>query len=462
MKKLLLSASMLLTAGFAFAQVSNSNLPVKESKSILIPRSTTAPVVVNSTKSTENSTKAKKAVVQDWYLPLNFLTQFQGGESQLKKVLTRSLSFVSADTLFKVVRADGEIDGPSMFSYGQVLDPKDDLIENTENPGIRLSNFNPYTLDSILFQYAYVRNVDSSDNDVDGNNEEVIDTVFVAYYANSNITKTNYTGGTMDKVSLVNWSVAKKISTTIFKIDTFLLGNDRSNSPFDTTSFNADQTTFGSKFAQLKAPNGMNITVGNLVGFAVTFKSGIPAVINGDTAVIINQGTGTFTRRANTFGTVLFANQSTSGVEYTNPRYYNSGIFQPSWNAYGQLSQSWSGRYIPGYGGIFASDLFLQTGFFLTSLNVGVAENDLVSISSVYPNPANGSTNVSFNLKQAGNVAVSITNLLGQTVATVNPGKMAAGSNNVSLNLSNIKAGVYFVNVTVDGVNTTKKLTVTE
>ncbi len=461
MKKLLLSASMLLTAGFAFAQVSNSNVPVKESKSILTPRSTGAPVVVNSTKATENSTKAKKAVVQDWYIPLNFVTQFQGGESQLGAVLTRSLSFVSADTLFKVVRADGEIDGPSMFSYGQVLDPKDDLIENTENPGIKLSNFNPYTLDSILFQYAYVRNVDSSDNDVDGNNEEVIDTVFVAYYANANIQKNNYVSAPNDKLALVNWSVPNKISTTVFKIDTFLLGNDRSNSPFDTTSFNADQTSFGSKFAQIKAPEGINITAGNLVGFAVTFKSGIPAVINGDTAVIINQGTGTFTRRANTFGTVLFANQSTSGVDYVNPTYYNTAVFQPSWNAYGQWSQSWSGRYIPGHG-IFVSDLFLQTGFHLTSLNVGVAENDLVSISSVYPNPANGSTNVSFNLKQAGNVAVSITNLLGQTVATVNPGKMAAGSNNVSLNLSNIKAGVYFVNVSVDGVNTTKKLTVTE
>jgi hypothetical protein len=39
---------------------------------------------------------------------------------------------------------------------------------------------------------------------------------------------------------------------------------------------------------------------------------------------------------------------------------------------------------------------------------------------------------------------------------------MAAGSNNVSLNLSNIKAGVYFVNVSVDGLSTTKKLTITE
>lgn len=460
MKKLLLSTSMLLTASFAFAQLSNSTAPVKEGNVDLRVKS--IPVVVNTSNVNEStSTRAKKAVVQDWYQPLNFITQFQGGESPIGAVLARSLSFVNADTNFKVVRADGEISRPSMFSYGQVLDPKDNLIENTENPGIILSQFNPYRLDSIFFQYSYVRNVDSTDNDIDGNNEEVIDTVFVAYYANANITKTNYTGGNMDKVSLVNWSVANKISTNVFKIDTFLLGNDRTNSPFDTTSTNADQTSFGSKFAQLPAPAGINITAGNLVGFAATFKSGIPAVLNGDTAVIINQGTSTFTRRANTFGTVLFANQSTSGIEYTNPTFYNSGVFQPSWNAYGQWNQSWSGRYIPGYG-IFVSDLFIQSGFFLTSLNVGVAENDLVSISSVYPNPANGSTNVSFNLKQAGNVAVNITNLLGQTVATVNPGKLAAGSNNVSLNLSNIKAGVYFVNVSVDGVSTTKKLTVTE
>ena len=459
MKKLLLSTSMLLTASFAFAQLSNSTAPVKEGNVDLRVKKS-IPVVVNTTNVNSNATRAKKAEVQDWYLPLNFITQFQGGESQLGAVLDRSLFFITADSNFKVLRADGSFSRASMMRYGQVLDPKDELINNTENPGIRLSEFNPYTLDSILFQYAYIRNTDSTDNDIDGNNEEVIDTVFVAYYANANITKTNFTGGNKDKVSLISWDVARKMPTTAFKIDTFLLGNDRSNSPFDTTSFNADQTTFGSKFAQLKAPLGINVTQGNLVGFTATFKSGIPAVIGTDTAVIINQGTTTPTRIANTFGTVAFVNSSTSGVEYTNPTYYNSSEFQPMWNAYGQL-QGWSGRYAVGYG-IFVSDLFLQTGFFLKSLNVGVAENDLVSISSVYPNPASGSTNVSFNLKQTGNVTVNITNLLGQTIATVNSGKLAAGSNTVSLNLSNIKAGVYFVNVSVDGVSTTKKLTVTE
>jgi hypothetical protein len=186
-------------------------------------------------------------------------------------------------------------------------------------------------------------------------------------------------------------------------------------------------------------------------------------VLNGDTAVIVYQKdpavTPNTSRRANTFGTLYYYNEATSGVTYTNPTYFNSCQFQPQWNAYGQ-NASWAGNYLVGHA--FSADLFLETAFHLTSLNVGVTENDLVAISSVYPNPANGSTNVGFNLKQAGNVAVTVTNLLGQTVATVNPGKLAAGSNNVNLNLSNIKAGVYFVNVSVDGTSTTKKLTVTE
>lgn len=459
MKKLLLSASMLLTAGFAFAQVSNSASPVKPTDVKL--KSTPVPVVVNQGKAPESSTRAKKAVVQDWYTPLNFVTDFQGASSPIGSVIRSSISFLNTDSNLKWITAEGEIARASFYSAGQVLDPKDDLIDNTENPGIKLSNFNPYTLDSINLRYSYVRFTDSTDNDGDMINEEVVDTLFIAYYANGNIAKNAFTGGNRDKVAIIDWDVNKLMPTNIVKLDTFLLGNVRTNSPFDTTSVNADKTSFGIKDGTVAAPAGINISAGNLVGFTATFKSGVKTVVNGDTAVFLNQGTTTPTRLANAFGMVIFSNPESGGQVYTNPTYYNTSVFQIPLNAVGQWSPGWTGKYLSGHV-IFINDLFVPASFHLTSLNVGVAENDLVSISSVYPNPANGSTNVSFNLKQAGNVAVSITNLLGQTVATVNPGKMAAGSNNVSLNLSNIKAGVYFVNVSVDGVNTTKKLTVTE
>jgi hypothetical protein len=107
MKKLLLSASMLLTAGFAFAQMGNSTAPVKEGNVDLRVKS--IPVVVNTANVNSSSTKAKKAVVQDWYQPLNFITEFQGGQSPLGAVLKRSVTFVTADSNFKLVREDGSI-----------------------------------------------------------------------------------------------------------------------------------------------------------------------------------------------------------------------------------------------------------------------------------------------------------------------------------------------------------------
>jgi hypothetical protein len=67
-----------------------------------------------------------------------------------------------------------------------------------------------------------------------------------------------------------------------------------------------------------------------------------------------------------------------------------------------------------------------------------------------------------FNLKSSSTVAVNIYNIAGQQVKSVINKTYAAGEHAVEFDLAGLKAGIYMVNMTVNGVSQTKKLTITE
>lgn len=457
MKKLLLSATLLLSSAAIFAQTGVQKAPVADFKTGLAPKGT-MPEFNNDNSNSIRKTLAKKAEVEGWYQPLGWISETAVGAG-----LKGAAVFINNDSNFQVIFSGGEIGEPNFQSFGQVLDPKDELMNLSDaHAGLLLDQWSDYTVDSVGFRYTYLRNRDSSDNDMNGVNEEVIDTVFVAYYANAQVEKNSFVQS-KDKIGLIKWDNAKRFPANYLMVDTFLLGNDRSNSPIDTTHL--EGTTVFSKFVSIKTKAPISVTKNNLVGFTITFKSGIPAVLGNDslgydTAVIVDlrDGSPTTKRRANTFGTSYRYNESTSGNEYTNLDAYNTPQFQPQWSAYGQNS-NWAGRYVPGFGA-FVNDLFNECAFYCKSLNASVKENDLVAISSIFPNPASSSTTVNFNLKKSGVVSISMVNIIGQQVSSINAGNLAAGNNSISLDVNALKAGVYFVNITVDGVSTTKKLTV--
>ena len=79
---------------------------------------------------------------------------------------------------------------------------------------------------------------------------------------------------------------------------------------------------------------------------------------------------------------------------------------------------------------------------------------DLKNIT-VTPNPANDMVNISFGLNKGANATVSLTNMVGQVVAS-----KVVTSGNAAFNTSALPAGIYVYSVEVDGENATGRVVV--
>ena len=66
-----------------------------------------------------------------------------------------------------------------------------------------------------------------------------------------------------------------------------------------------------------------------------------------------------------------------------------------------------------------------------------------ISLSQNYPNPFNPTTNITFNLAEAGDIRVDVYTIQGQRVATLAEGLHGAGSHNVSFDASRLASGMY-------------------
>jgi len=93
------------------------------------------------------------------------------------------------------------------------------------------------------------------------------------------------------------------------------------------------------------------------------------------------------------------------------------------------------------------------------SAKVGQALPTAFSVAQNYPNPFNVKTSISFALPTSANVTVTIYNVAGQVVQTINAGQMDAGVNSVNWDASNVGSGVYFYKVVAGEFSKTMKAT---
>jgi hypothetical protein len=94
----------------------------------------------------------------------------------------------------------------------------------------------------------------------------------------------------------------------------------------------------------------------------------------------------------------------------------------------------------------------------------GIADNNeskviTYQLDQNYPNPFNPTTKIRFSIPQAGNVKLTVFNILGQEVKTLVNEEMAAGVHSIDFGASNLSSGIYIYRIETGSFVQTRKMT---
>jgi hypothetical protein len=89
-----------------------------------------------------------------------------------------------------------------------------------------------------------------------------------------------------------------------------------------------------------------------------------------------------------------------------------------------------------------------------------IVKADFAEVSQTVPNPAVNTARFNVTLREPSNVSVAVTNMMGQTVQVLPTRTMQAGSNQVTIDVTDLSSGVYFYTVEAGAESITKKMIV--
>ncbi len=96
-----------------------------------------------------------------------------------------------------------------------------------------------------------------------------------------------------------------------------------------------------------------------------------------------------------------------------------------------------------------------------TAVSVEPSNEDPVkfSLSQNFPNPFNPTTTIRYSVEDAGNVTLTVYNLMGQQVATLVNKQQNSGDFNVTWDASDVASGMYYYQLVSNGQTITRKMT---
>lgn len=227
---------------------------------------------------------------------------------------------------------------------------------------------------------------------------------------------------------------------------------------------------------------GISVPAGSYCGMSVTFISGDPATKGagqlasptpGDTLIGYYKGVGA--NKYNIWRPLANAYEDGSNNNEWAP--YQTWTYEPVWedNNLGYWKRlpntNWNNVFLPTWAWsvgagpsarqypYMAWHLTCPTCDLITPAYLG-NNNTITALNAVTatPNPANNKVSINFSFDNASDVTVTLTNLLGQVVASQNLSNMTSGS--AVFNTSALASGVYVYTMQANGESTTGRIVV--
>lgn len=85
-------------------------------------------------------------------------------------------------------------------------------------------------------------------------------------------------------------------------------------------------------------------------------------------------------------------------------------------------------------------------------------ENNGLTFGNIAPNPTTGQTSINYILDNTSSVSIKVMDITGKIVSVSNEGIQTSGSHNLSLDASSFTNGIYYITITTNDSQVTKKL----
>jgi len=216
--------------------------------------------------------------------------------------------------------------------------------------------------------------------------------------------------------------------------------------------------TSADEYSRFGVPVALSVPAGNLVGVSVTFKSGEVYTPYSDTAFVGSANAST-PYKYGMFRPLIVSEDPTAYPTYT-PGNYNSGQFVTLPQTGTSYYPTWAWSTANGASSFQFPyvDLVLSCA---TCFGLNIANIPGATIGNIFPNPANNTVSVPVTMKETASVNVTLSNTIGQALATQNLGQLSANqTKNATFNTSSIANGIYFLTVEANGARTTSRFVV--